>query len=81
LHASAVRIPRSVPEQGYKTQKANLTSPLTTCSLRERERETETEKKEKGGGEVVRYTTFGEGARNYISVLQVPRQCPLVLLV
>jgi hypothetical protein len=30
---------------------------------------------------VVRGTTFEVGARNYISGLKVPRQCPLVLLV
>jgi hypothetical protein len=41
---------------------------------RERERERETV------GEVVRDTTF-IGARNIISGLKVPRQCPLVLLV
>jgi hypothetical protein len=46
--------------------------------LVEREREREKRKKV---GEVVRDTTLREGQETISTVLKVPRQCPLVLLV
>jgi hypothetical protein len=42
--------------------------------MRERERI-------ESGGRVVRGTTFNGGNRDKFSVMKVPRQCPLVLLV
>jgi hypothetical protein len=49
-------------------------APTGAFPVRERERERE----EKEVGEVVRHYM---GARNFISVFEVPRQCQLVLLV
>jgi hypothetical protein len=61
----------------HKVLQLNTLTKLS--STRERGRERESER----SGEVVRDTIFGgsKKERIYMSVLKVPRQCPLVLLV